>query len=93
MIFGRKQTELPTRDDALPGRTTRPFSVGDKHLVLGTPIEGHVPAKFPAVVAVFGIGEPDIEAHYAKIIHHEVWIPSVNRVIYSPRRRVKNGLE
>ena len=33
MIFGRK-TELPTPENALPGRDTRPFGVGDKHLVL-----------------------------------------------------------
>ncbi len=53
MIFGRK-TELPTADKALPGRDTRPFGVGDKHLVLGTPIEGDVPEGFE--VAVVGLG-------------------------------------
>jgi peptide-methionine (S)-S-oxide reductase len=53
MIFGRK-TELPTVDNAIPGRDARPFSVGDKHLVLGTPIEGKVPDGFE--VAVVGLG-------------------------------------
>ena len=53
MIFGRK-TELPSRDTALPGRAARPFGVGDKHLVLGTPIEGEVPEGFE--VAVVGLG-------------------------------------
>ncbi len=53
MIFGRK-TELPTADAALPGRETRPFGVGDKHLVLGTPIEGDAPEGFE--VAVVGLG-------------------------------------
>jgi peptide-methionine (S)-S-oxide reductase len=53
MIFGRK-TELPTTENALPGRDTRPFSVGDKHLVLGTPIEGDAPNGFE--VAVVGLG-------------------------------------
>jgi peptide-methionine (S)-S-oxide reductase len=53
MIFGRK-TEMPTRDNALPGRDTRSFGVGDKHLVLGTPIEGPVPDGFE--VAVVGLG-------------------------------------
>ena len=53
MIFGRK-TELPTPDNALPGRDTRPFGVGDKHLVLGTPIESDVPDGFE--VAVVGLG-------------------------------------
>ena len=53
MIFGRK-TELPTPDNALPGRDTRPFAVGDKHLVLGTPIESDVPDGFE--VAVVGLG-------------------------------------
>jgi peptide-methionine (S)-S-oxide reductase len=53
MIFGRK-TELPTSENALPGRDARPFGVGDKHLVLGTPIEGDVPDGFE--VAVVGLG-------------------------------------
>ena len=53
MIFGRK-TELPTHENALPGRDTRPFPVGDKHLVLGTPLEGEVPEGFE--VAVVGLG-------------------------------------
>ena len=53
MIFGRK-TELPTPENALPGRDTRPFGVGDKHLVLGTPIESDVPDGFE--VAVVGLG-------------------------------------
>ncbi len=54
MIFGRNKTELPTPDAALPGRATRPFGVGDKHLVLGTPIEGEVPEGFE--VTVVGLG-------------------------------------
>jgi peptide-methionine (S)-S-oxide reductase len=53
MIFGRK-TELPTPENALPGRDTRPFGVGDKHLVLGTPIESDVPDGFEE--AVVGLG-------------------------------------
>jgi peptide-methionine (S)-S-oxide reductase len=53
MIFGRK-TELPSAENALPGRATRPFAVGDKHLVLCTPIEGPVPDGFE--VAVVGLG-------------------------------------
>jgi peptide-methionine (S)-S-oxide reductase len=53
MIFGRKP-ELPTPENALPGRDTRPFGVGDKHLVLGTPIESDVPDGFE--VAVVGLG-------------------------------------
>ena len=53
MIFGRK-TELPTPENALPGRDTRPFGVGDKHLVQGTPIESDVPDGFEE--AVVGLG-------------------------------------
>jgi peptide-methionine (S)-S-oxide reductase len=40
--FGRK-TQLPTREEALSGRPTRPFSVSPTHVVLGTPIEGPWP--------------------------------------------------
>ena len=53
-MFGRTKTELPTRDSALPGRDHRPFRVGDRHLVLGTPIEAEVPAGFEEVVVGLG---------------------------------------
>jgi peptide-methionine (S)-S-oxide reductase len=54
MIFGRTKTELPRREDALAGRSERPFSVPSTHAVLGTPLEGPVPDGFD--VAVFGLG-------------------------------------
>jgi len=54
MLFGRHKHELPDADEALAGRETRPFAVGDRHAVLGTPIEGPVPEGLE--VAVFGLG-------------------------------------
>jgi peptide-methionine (S)-S-oxide reductase len=54
MIFGRTKTELPSSEQALPGRASRPFSVPATHAVLGTPIEGPIPDGFE--VAVFGLG-------------------------------------
>jgi peptide-methionine (S)-S-oxide reductase len=54
MIFGRTKTELPSTEQAVPGRETRPFSVPATHAVLGTPIEGPIPDGFE--VAVFGLG-------------------------------------
>jgi peptide-methionine (S)-S-oxide reductase len=54
MIFGRTKTELPSADQALPGRESRPFSVPATHAVLGTPLEGPIPDGFD--VAVFGLG-------------------------------------
>ena len=53
MLFKRHH-ELPTSDRALPGRVTRPFSVGGVHAVLGTPIEGAIPDGYQE--AVFGLG-------------------------------------
>jgi peptide-methionine (S)-S-oxide reductase len=53
MIFG-KNPALPDADSALPGRPTRPFEVGGRHLVLGNPIESEPPVGFEA--AVFGLG-------------------------------------
>ena len=53
MYFTRK-SELPTPDNALPGRPDRPFRVGDTHLVLGTPLVTDPPEGFE--VAVFGLG-------------------------------------
>jgi peptide-methionine (S)-S-oxide reductase len=48
-----KKPELPTSDQALPGRL-REMPVADKHTVLGTPLKGPWPAGFE--VAVFGMG-------------------------------------
>jgi peptide-methionine (S)-S-oxide reductase len=54
MLSGRHKTDLPAADDALPGRETRPFAVGEKHAALGTPIETDVPEGLEE--AVFGLG-------------------------------------
>ncbi len=54
MLFSRSKSQLPSPSDALPGRDTRPFSVGKRHLVLGTPIETDVPDGYAE--AVFGVG-------------------------------------
>jgi peptide-methionine (S)-S-oxide reductase len=54
VLFGREKSKIPSRDDALPGRDTRPFAVGDKHAVLGTPIEADVPEGFESVVVGLG---------------------------------------
>jgi len=44
VIFGLgKKTTMATADDALPGRTTRPYAVAPTHVVLGTPLEGPWP--------------------------------------------------
>ena len=48
-----KKLELPTPDQATPGRT-REMPVADKHIVLGTPLKGPWPAGLE--VAVFGMG-------------------------------------
>ena len=50
----RNKTELPARDDALPGRDTRPFEVPETHFVLGTPLEPPFPEGVETVV--FGLG-------------------------------------
>ena len=54
MIFGTRKTELPDAGSALPGRPTRPFRVGERHRVLGTPIETDVPDGMEAVVVGLG---------------------------------------
>lgn len=54
MRFGFDKTTLPTAEAALPGRATRPFAVGDRHLVTGNPIETDGPEDF--ATAVFGLG-------------------------------------
>jgi peptide-methionine (S)-S-oxide reductase len=54
-IFSRHKTTLPTADEALPGRETRPFAIADKHRVLDAPVvTDHVPDGYE--VALFGLG-------------------------------------
>jgi peptide-methionine (S)-S-oxide reductase len=54
-IFSRRPTTLPSTEEALPGRDTRPFAVADKHRVLDAPvITDEVPAGYE--VAIFGLG-------------------------------------
>ena len=54
MLFGREKSKIPSREDALPGRDTRPFNVGEKHAVLGTPIVTDVPEGYESVVVGLG---------------------------------------
>jgi peptide-methionine (S)-S-oxide reductase len=54
VLFGRAKTQMPGRDDALPGRDTRPFAVGGKHAVLGTPIETDAPDGYEEIVVGLG---------------------------------------
>jgi peptide-methionine (S)-S-oxide reductase len=43
MLFSRQKTQMIAADDALPGRESRPFAVGERHYVLGTPLEAPYP--------------------------------------------------
>ena len=53
MLFGRRSQEMPSADDALPGRPD-PIPVQDTHLVLGTPLQGPYPNGL--ATAMFGLG-------------------------------------
>jgi peptide-methionine (S)-S-oxide reductase len=52
-LFGGKKLELPTPEDALPGRSTQ-MPVPDRHFVNGNPIQGPFPDGLETVV--FGLG-------------------------------------
>jgi peptide-methionine (S)-S-oxide reductase len=54
MFLRRDKANLPTADEALPGRPRRPFAVPERHFVLGTPIEPPFPEGLEQVV--FGMG-------------------------------------
>jgi peptide-methionine (S)-S-oxide reductase len=54
MALFRHKQQMPTPEEALPGRAERPFSVPARHETLGTPLEGPVPEGYE--VAVFGLG-------------------------------------
>jgi peptide-methionine (S)-S-oxide reductase len=54
-MFGRAKSTLPTVEQALPGRPTRPFALAERHLVLDAPlVTDEVPDGLE--VAVFGLG-------------------------------------
>lgn len=53
MLFGTKRLSLPTANEALKGRAER-MRVPERHLVLGTPLEGPFPLHLEQ--AVFGMG-------------------------------------
>ena len=51
---GAVKTRMVAREDALPGRSSRPYPLGGTHAVLGTPIEGPVPAGMAEIVVGMG---------------------------------------
>jgi peptide-methionine (S)-S-oxide reductase len=54
-MFSRHPTTLPTADEALAGRETRPFGIAARHLVLDAPVvTDEVPEGYE--VALFGLG-------------------------------------
>jgi peptide-methionine (S)-S-oxide reductase len=55
VFFTRAKTTLPAADQALPGRSARPFGLAERHLVLDAPlVTDEVPEGF--AVALFGLG-------------------------------------
>jgi peptide-methionine (S)-S-oxide reductase len=53
MVFGRKRTTMVDREDALSGRD-RSMPVADRHVVLGTPLQGPWPDGHEVIY--FGMG-------------------------------------
>ena len=57
MLFSRHKQQIPSPDEALPGRPERWFDLAERHLVLDAPLvtdESNTPDGFE--VAVFGLG-------------------------------------
>jgi len=54
MLFSRQKTQMIAAADALAGRSERPFTVPDRHYVLGTPLEAPYPAGLEE--AYFALG-------------------------------------
>ena len=55
MLFSRQKLEIPSADQALPGRAEQWFSIADKHKVLDAPVvTDEVPEGYE--VALFGLG-------------------------------------
>ena len=55
MVFGLgRKTQMPAREEALPGRAERPFQVNPVHVVLGTPLEGPWPEGSQVLYVAMG---------------------------------------
>jgi peptide-methionine (S)-S-oxide reductase len=54
MFLRRDKQQMPTADEALPGRPERPFSVPKRHDVLDSPLEPPFPEGYQQ--AIFGLG-------------------------------------
>lgn len=55
MVFGLgRKTQMPAREEALPGRAERPFQVDPTHVVLGTPLEGPWPEGSQVLYVAMG---------------------------------------
>jgi peptide-methionine (S)-S-oxide reductase len=54
MFLRRDKAHLPTAAEALPGRPQRPFSVPERHFVLGTPLEPPFPDGLEQIVVGMG---------------------------------------
>ena len=57
MLFSRHKQQIPSPEEALPGRPERWFDLAERHLVLDAPLvtdESNIPAGYE--VAVFGLG-------------------------------------
>jgi peptide-methionine (S)-S-oxide reductase len=54
MFLRRDKTQMPAREEALPGRAERPFRVPETHFVLGSRLEPPFPDGLE--MAVFGMG-------------------------------------
>ena len=55
MLFSRNKTQVPTPEQALPGRTEQAFRIADKHRVLDAPVvTDEIPGGLE--VAIFGLG-------------------------------------
>jgi peptide-methionine (S)-S-oxide reductase len=54
VLFGSRKTTLVSREDALPGRDHRPYSVPATHAVLHTPLEGPWPEGTQVISLAMG---------------------------------------
>ena len=52
-MFSSSKLKMPSPDEALPGRPTRPFEIPDAHFVSGAPLEGPIA---DTELAMFGMG-------------------------------------
>src|SRR6478736_2500235 len=89
MFFQRSKTDLPSADEALPGRTESPFHLSERHKALDAPlvteeIFWQVPGVWSTSVGYAGGSTP--HPSYEEVCSGRTGHTEAVRVVYDPTK-------